>query len=59
MAVPDKKTPTTAVRVEKGDTLSAIAQANNLTLTEIIVIIKIINLWLINLNFKSCYCGEC
>ena len=35
MAVPDKKTPSTAVRVEKGDTLSAIAKANGLTLTEI------------------------
>jgi hypothetical protein len=35
MATPDKKSPTTAVRVEKGDTLSAIAKANNLTLSEI------------------------
>jgi outer membrane biosynthesis protein TonB len=35
MAVPDKKNPTTAVRVEKGDTLSAIAKANGLTLKEI------------------------
>ena len=35
MAVPDKKNPDTAVRVEKGDTLSAIAKANGLTLKEI------------------------
>lgn len=35
MAVPDKKSPDTAVRVEKGDTLYAIAKANDLTLAEI------------------------
>jgi LysM repeat protein len=35
MAVADPKSPTTAVRVEKGDTLSAIAKANGLTLSEI------------------------
>lgn len=35
MAVPDKKAPTTAVRVEKGDTLYAIAKANDLTLKQI------------------------
>jgi hypothetical protein len=35
MAVPDKKTPDTAVRVEKGDTLSQIAKDNGLTLKEI------------------------
>jgi len=35
MAIPDKMNPDGAVRVEKGDTLSAIAKANGLTLTEI------------------------
>jgi hypothetical protein len=35
MAIPDKNRPDTAVRVERGDTLSAIAKANNLTLKEI------------------------
>jgi LysM repeat protein len=35
MAVPDSKNPNTAVRVQAGDTLSAIAKANNLTLSEI------------------------
>ena len=35
MAVADPKSPNTAVRVEKGDTLSAIAKANGLTLSEI------------------------
>jgi hypothetical protein len=35
MAVPDPKSPDTAVRVQPGDTLSAIAKANGLTLTEI------------------------
>jgi len=35
MAVPDKKNPTTAVRVEKGDTLSQIAKDAGLTLKEI------------------------
>lgn len=35
MAIPDKNRPDTAVRVESGDTLSAIAKANNLTLKEI------------------------
>ena len=35
MAVPDKKNPDTAVRVEKGDTLYDIAKANGLTLKEI------------------------
>jgi len=35
MAVPDSKNPDTAVRVEKGDTLYAIAKANDLTLAEI------------------------
>jgi len=35
MAVADPKNPDTAVRVEKGDTLSAIAKANDLTLAEI------------------------
>ena len=35
MAVPDSKNPNTAVRVQSGDTLSAIAKANNLTLSEI------------------------
>jgi hypothetical protein len=35
MAVADPKNPNTAVRVEKGDTLSAIAKANGLTLSEI------------------------
>jgi hypothetical protein len=35
MAVPDKKAPTTAVRVEKGDTLSQIAKDAGLTLKEI------------------------
>lgn len=35
MAKPDPKNPKTAVRVQSGDTLSAIAKANNLTLSEI------------------------
>jgi hypothetical protein len=35
MAIPDKNRPDTAVRVERGDTLSAIAKANKLTLKEI------------------------
>jgi hypothetical protein len=35
MAKPDPKSPDTAVRVEKGDTLWAIAKANELTLAEI------------------------
>ena len=35
MAKPDPKNPKTAVRVEPGDTLSAIAKANDLTLAEI------------------------
>jgi len=35
MAIPDKNRPDTAVRVQSGDTLSAIAKANNLTLSEI------------------------
>jgi hypothetical protein len=35
MAVADPKNPDTAVRVEKGDTLWAIAKANDLTLAEI------------------------
>jgi len=35
MAVPDKKNPDTAVRVEKGDTLSQIAKDAGLTLKEI------------------------
>jgi LysM repeat protein len=33
--VPDSKNPDTAVRAQSGDTLSAIAKANNLTLSEI------------------------
>ena len=44
MAVADPKSPNTAVRVEKGDTLSAIAKANGLTLTEI----KALNPTLVN-----------
>jgi hypothetical protein len=36
MAVPDKAKPTTAVRVEPGDTLSAIAKANNTTVAKLI-----------------------
>jgi hypothetical protein len=35
MARPDSKNPDTAVRVQPGDTLSAIAKANGLTLSEI------------------------
>jgi hypothetical protein len=35
MAKPDAKNPKTAVRVQSGDTLSTIAKANNLTLSEI------------------------
>jgi hypothetical protein len=35
MAVADSKNPDTAVRVEKGDTLSSIAKENGLTLSEI------------------------
>jgi hypothetical protein len=35
MATPDKARPDTAVRVEKGDTLSAIAKANDLTLKQL------------------------
>ena len=35
MAKPDPKNPDGAVRVEKGDTLYAIAKANDLTLAEI------------------------
>jgi hypothetical protein len=35
MAKPDSKNPDTAVRVQPGDTLSAIAKANGLTLSEI------------------------
>jgi hypothetical protein len=33
--IPDSKNPDTAVRAQSGDTLSAIAKANNLTLSEI------------------------
>ena len=44
MAVADPKSPNTAVRVEPGDTLSAIAKANGLTLTEI----KALNPTLVN-----------
>ena len=36
MAVPDKKKPDTAVRVESGDTLNAIARANDLTLKQLL-----------------------
>jgi hypothetical protein len=36
MAVPDKTRPTTAVRVEPGDTLSAIAKANKTTVAKLI-----------------------
>jgi hypothetical protein len=36
MAVPDKVKPTTAVRVEPGDTLSAIAKANKTTVAKLI-----------------------
>ena len=35
MAKPDPKNPNTAVRAQSGDSLSAIAKANNLTLSEI------------------------
>ena len=35
MAIADPKSPDTAVRVQPGDTLSAIAKANGLTLSEI------------------------
>ena len=35
MATPDSKNPDTAVRAQSGDSLSAIAKANNLTLSEI------------------------
>jgi hypothetical protein len=35
MPVPDSKNPDTAVRAQSGDSLSAIAKANNLTLSEI------------------------
>jgi hypothetical protein len=35
MAVPDKAKPTTAVRVEKGDTLSAIAKDAGITLKQL------------------------
>ena len=44
MAVPDKAKPTTAVRVEKGDTLSAIAKEAGITLKE---------LYALNPKFKS------
>ena len=44
MAVADPKNPDTAVRVEKGDTLSAIAKANGLSLAEI----KALNPTLVN-----------
>lgn len=36
MAVPDKNKPDTAVRVESGDTLNAIARANDLTLKQLL-----------------------
>ena len=36
MAVPDKAKPTTAVRVEPGDTLSAIAKANKTTVAKLL-----------------------
>ena len=36
MAVPDKAKPNTAVRVQPGDTLSAIAKANNTTVAKLI-----------------------
>ena len=36
MAVPDKAKPTTAVRVEKGDTLTAIAKANDTTVKKLL-----------------------
>jgi hypothetical protein len=36
MAVPDKAKPTTAVRVEPGDTLSAIAKANDTTVKKLL-----------------------
>jgi hypothetical protein len=36
MAVPDKARPDTAVRVEKGDTLSAIAKANDTTVKKLL-----------------------
>jgi hypothetical protein len=36
VAVPDKKKPDTAVRVESGDTLNAIARANDLTLKQLL-----------------------
>jgi len=38
MAVPDKTNPDTAVRVQPGDTLSAIAKANDLTLKELLAL---------------------
>jgi hypothetical protein len=44
MAVPDKARPDTAVRVEKGDTLSAIAKEAGITLKE---------LYVLNPKFKS------
>jgi len=38
VAVPDKAKPDTAVRVQPGDTLSAIAKANNTTVSQIIAL---------------------
>jgi hypothetical protein len=38
VATPDKTSPTTAVRVQPGDTLSAIAKANDLSLKELLAL---------------------